>query len=423
MKRARPFVLVGSQQIRWRSCQLIAGNFRQAYATVFGGRIRHIAYHPQMMRLDCIKLAREIRSLNPERVIFIEHRPHPWQLLQAIHDVYQGQELPDLVFHVYGDFTLYPIEWLAAEPFLRHFRTLFLCASPRQVALVKRFLTSDTAQVQLCPFGVDARVYHAVAPAKRTKLRRQMGLNPGSRVIVYTGRISLQKNVVPLLTAAAQVLALRPEAHLFLAGVSDTLLFSRMGETRYDNELRCLLFKLNPGVRKRIRLLGNVKGRRLRELYSVADVFASLSLHHDEDFGMAPAEAALSGLPLVLTDWGGYNAFVREPADGQLVPVKLGAKGLQFSLASVRRALLVQLKGDHTPATRHARAHRACERFSTQSLSERVRAIHTRSLKTFPGFSGLFRKLRFFSMEEGTPYPEGPRKGSLYEEVYSAYLA
>jgi glycosyltransferase involved in cell wall biosynthesis len=53
--------------------------------------------------------------------------------------------------------------------------------------------------------------------------------------------------------------------------------------------------------------LSNKSHNELHQLYNCADYFISLSLFHDEDFGCAPIESAFTGLPLIMTEWGGYK--------------------------------------------------------------------------------------------------------------------
>jgi hypothetical protein len=49
--------------------------------------------------------------------------------------------------------------------------------------------------------------------------------------------------------------------------------------------------------------------RELNSYYNAADSFISLSTHHGEFMGAAALEAALTGLPLILTEWGGHKDF------------------------------------------------------------------------------------------------------------------
>lgn len=74
---------------------------------------------------------------------------------------------------------------------------------------------------------------------------------------------------------------------------------------QFFGKARGLFQELPTSIQKRIFFKGSVPHKDLNLFYNAADLFVSLSLHHDEDFGMSVAEAMATGLPCVLTDWGG----------------------------------------------------------------------------------------------------------------------
>ena len=65
-----------------------------------------------------------------------------------------------------------------------------------------------------------------------------------------------------------------------------------------------------------------VDGRRPEvrfSIWSVADLFLSLSDNVQETFGLTPVEAMAAGLPVVVSDWNGYRSNIRDGVDGFLV--------------------------------------------------------------------------------------------------------
>ena len=50
----------------------------------------------------------------------------------------------------------------------------------------------------------------------------------------------------------------------------------------------------------------------VREFYNIADVAINLTLHHDENFGLAQVEAMACGLPVVGSLWGGLKDTIRD---------------------------------------------------------------------------------------------------------------
>ena len=52
------------------------------------------------------------------------------------------------------------------------------------------------------------------------------------------------------------------------------------------------------------------------EVFSIGDIFFSLTDNIQETFGLTPLEAMASGIPVVVSDWDGYRDTVRDGEDG-----------------------------------------------------------------------------------------------------------
>ena len=76
----------------------------------------------------------------------------------------------------------------------------------------------------------------------------------------------------------------------------------------------------------------------LGELWAGADVFISLADNIQETFGITPIEAMAAGLPVVVSDWDGYRATVRNGVEGFLIPT-LGGPRSGLGLTMITRHL------------------------------------------------------------------------------------
>jgi len=419
-----PAVVVASKPSNWTSNRLISPNLQAAYRKLWGDDYRVYKLTPNADVFETRRVARLIASRRHDRLIFVDHLPHPGKLLEAV--AQKGRALPILDFHLYGDFTLHLRNWRALEPLLRKTPVRWICASERQAALVKRLISGAARSVAVCPFPVDASQF-SFDPQLRERARARLGLARDERALLYTGRFSLQKNSVRLLREAARFIATSPSpTRLLLAGSFDDLGAPFFGVRQlpgyYFQLWNRMLKSLPARVSRRIHYFGRLDSAQLRELYHAADCYFSLSLHHDEDFGMAPAEALSCGGAAVLTDWGGYTSFVKASSVCRLIPVTRGRAALEFSSNAVQEALRAACAEETRPEERLARASRFLSRFSVDAASEILRTIHRAAPPRFVSFDGLMSRL--CAGKQGPLYfPGGPGKNTLYPRLYGAYYS
>ena len=202
------------------------------------------------------------------------------------------------------DFHLANSEYTAGEMF----EALSLDKRPRRsnalVNLCWRILRApkialrDRIFVNQC--GVDNVTFTAEHknPSTRMKIATELGLPEGTRLLLYAGRISPEKNV-KLLVGLMEQLATAPENqfHLVVAGDGPSLA-----------DLKAEAKRRVPGA---ITFLGHIGNKlELAQLYANSDAF--VHTNPNEPFGIAPLEALASGIPLVAPNSGGVLSYAND---------------------------------------------------------------------------------------------------------------
>jgi len=144
-------------------------------------------------------------------------------------------------------------------------------------------------------------------PIDRQALRREFGLSPFRKVMIYAGRLAAEKNLSMLLEATSLVIDRDPEAELWIVGD---------GPAR--DEAQALAREL--GIGDRVRFWGFVPRKEMGRYYAAADVFMFCSM--TETQGLVVTEAMTYGLPAVVTYGGGASASVTSGVNGFVVPNK-----------------------------------------------------------------------------------------------------
>jgi glycosyltransferase involved in cell wall biosynthesis len=172
--------------------------------------------------------------------------------------------------------------------------TATLCPSPSTMLQLHR---RGFSQLGVWGRGVDAELFH---PMRRSTAWRQRMTGDGtSPILLYAGRLSLEKNLETVVRAFRSLPG--QDAHLVIAG---------------DGPARSQLERMLEG--QPATFTGYLRGEELATAYASADVFAFPSL--TETFGQVVLEAMASGLPVVAFDAEGVRDLVASERTGHLVP-------------------------------------------------------------------------------------------------------
>lgn len=210
--------------------------------------------------------------------------------------------------------------------------------------------------------GTDIRNFYR--RPSRDRLRAELGLADGTRLLLFVGRMAREKNIKHLIAALDHLPPACPPCHLLLVG---------------DGEL-------NHMVEREAAERSNLTWKpycesteRLAEYYSAADLFVHPGRH--ETFGIVALEAQACELPVLAVREGGVEDAIADP--GPPVLARDGsAEGLAAGIARILQ------KGDSLE-NRAARRKRIESMFSVEATFKRMLALYDhliarRPIEAFP---------------------------------------
>lgn len=176
----------------------------------------------------------------------------------------------------------------------------WLCYEACRVIVCSRHMRAEVGtifgvprdKVRVIPNGIDSSWFMT----GRRKARHPL--------IIYVGRLVIEKGPLVLIDAMAEVVKAFPDAHLAFAGSGplEGEMSSRIAER---------------GLEGRVRLAGHLNDRELKDLYSKAWVAAFPSSY--EPFGIVALEAMATGVPCIVGNTGGLREVVSAGETGLVV--------------------------------------------------------------------------------------------------------
>ena len=119
----------------------------------------------------------------------------------------------------------------------------------------------------------------------------------GYTIVSTVGRFTIQKGLTHMMRAAARALTKEPKLVFVFAGD---------GEQKHELMRQAAEYKIS----SKVIFTGFIRGRRLRDIYAVSDVFVMSSV--SEPFGLTALEAAHHGNVLILTKQSGVAEVLRD---------------------------------------------------------------------------------------------------------------
>jgi len=166
-------------------------------------------------------------------------------------------------------------------------------------------LGADPSKIQIIYFGIDTQKFSPGLKNEELKNKLEIGDCP---TIISLRNLEPIYNLETLIKSIPPVLKEVPEAKFIIAGKGSE-----------EEELKN--FAKNLKVLESIRFVGWILNDELPEYLRTADIYVSTSLS-DAGLSSCTAEAMASGLPVVITDTGENEKWVKDDQGGYLVPIK-----------------------------------------------------------------------------------------------------
>ena len=183
-----------------------------------------------------------------------------------------------------------------------------LSQNAEDLETVRRDRIADPAKLRFLGNGIDIERFHPRNLARRSAVRRALGIADDQLVVGMVGRVIREKGYLEYFAAAARLRARHPGAVFLAIGPYEPWKADAIGEAEVRG------FALGDALR----LLGHRDD--VEDLYAAMDVLTLPS--HREGFPRSPMEAAATGLPVVVTDVRGCRETVVDGETGVLVPVR-----------------------------------------------------------------------------------------------------
>lgn len=236
---------------------------------------------------------------------------------------------PPLIGFLMGEMSRGAAEMLKWVPYLKSTDVLVgNCTG--DVEITRKFFTN--AQIRKLPFAFDESTYFPVDEQQRRAIRAEMRFRPSDKILLYAGRITLEKNLHTLLRIFSVLQDLVPDLHLVVAGEPHSIPFQAMGV--YPVSSTATLMKVMNELRIRkghVHFIGSKNPGQLRDLYAMADLLVNLTLHHDENFGLSQIEAIACGTPVIGTSWGGLKDTIKHGETGYQISTVVTDSGVKIN--------------------------------------------------------------------------------------------
>ena len=160
-------------------------------------------------------------------------------------------------------------------------------------------------EITVIPNAIDVNIFRKIDRQEVELLKKELNITPDDVVVIYVGRVSLEKNIDKIIKALA----------LIRDKKIDNFVFIVVGDGTAVKQLNSLADSLR--LSEKVKFVGAIEREKVRYYYHIGDIFAFSST--SETFGMVIIEALASGLPVLAVKAPGAVDIIQDGFDGILV--------------------------------------------------------------------------------------------------------
>lgn len=314
------------------------------------------------------------------------------------------------IFQALGGFPRGGAKFREIMPYLYHGDAIWFTSNADK-GIYYEFIDTDKPHPEAVylPFGVSPETFYPLKDReRREKHRETWGLKPDDFVLLYTGRITVEKNLQTTLGVVAELKRLGYPIKLVVVGRFEDVPFSELCIHTIDLEekMRARIEALE--ITDDVIILEWQTREELNEVFNASDAFINLTLHHDENFGLSQIEAMSAGIPVIGTAWGGLKDTIENLKGGFSIDTWVSDNGIRIDTPAVIDAIQCLMENKKLAEEfRQQGRERVLTHFSADLYSQRLlqfveRVINTplqKTTATYSDFGSRFQE-RFKRREQ-----------------------
>lgn len=288
------------------------------------------------------------------------------------------------------------------------------------------------AQARNLPFAFDESTFRPAEEAQRQALKVELGFKPADKILLYAGRLTIEKNLHTQLRIFSILLKVVPDLHLVVVGQLENVPFTEFG--MYSVDITGTITRLIAELRldtERVHFLGRKSPTQVRDFFIIADALVNLTIHHDENFGFAQVEAMACGTPVIGSCWGGLKDTIKHAETGYHISTVVTDAGVKLNWwEAINRIVQLVHDDDALQRFRERCPVHVMEHFSKHRYDEILESILVDCTKrnekgseplVLSEFGEEFWNQCQHRAMSPPPYRRGKRSFELYRELITPF--